>query len=146
MDEQAHTERIVVGVDGSPSSVSALQEAQLIARALGAHLDAVAAWQLLPYLGVPAVEDRRPQIEADRVLDDAITAAFGDWTPHDLRRTVIEGAPAKVLVEAGKNARMVVVGNRGRGGFAGLRLGSVSSQVAQHAACSVLVVHTSTHD
>jgi nucleotide-binding universal stress UspA family protein len=50
--------------------------------------------------------------------------------------------PAKALVDRAAEADLVVVGSRGRGGFAGLRLGSVSEQVTRHAQCPVLVVRT----
>jgi hypothetical protein len=54
---------------------------------------------------------------------------------------VREGNPAHVLLESSAGAMMLVVGSRGRGGFAGLILGSVSAAVAEHASCPVLVVH-----
>jgi nucleotide-binding universal stress UspA family protein len=57
-----------------------------------------------------------------------------------LDRQVLQGPAAKVLLDAGHDADMIVVGSRGRGGFAGLLLGSVSQQVAQHAPLPVVIV------
>jgi nucleotide-binding universal stress UspA family protein len=58
-----------------------------------------------------------------------------------LRRLVSEGGAAKVLLDTSQGAIMTVVGSRGHGGFAGLLLGSVSANVAEHASCPVLVIH-----
>ena len=53
---------------------------------------------------------------------------------------VVEGSPVDVLHDESRDAAVVVVGSRGRGGFSGLLLGSVSQRVAQHAACPVVIV------
>jgi nucleotide-binding universal stress UspA family protein len=55
---------------------------------------------------------------------------------------VVEGNPVDVIHDESRDAAVVVVGSRGRGGFAGLLLGSVSQRVAQHAACPVVIVPT----
>jgi nucleotide-binding universal stress UspA family protein len=55
-------------------------------------------------------------------------------------RRIVVGA-AKVLIDASQGATMLVVGSRGHGGFAGLLLGSVSANVAEHASCPVLIIH-----
>jgi nucleotide-binding universal stress UspA family protein len=68
-------------------------------------------------------------------------AVFGDQPPAGLQRQVREGGAAKVLLDAGESAIILVVGSRGHGGFAGLLLGSVSANVAEHASCPVLVIH-----
>ena len=58
------------------------------------------------------------------------------------RSNVITGFPAQALIDTSQDADLVVVGSRGTGGFATLMLGSVASQVAHHAACPVVIVHT----
>ena len=69
---------------------------------------------------------------------------FGEQQPPELEITVREGAAAKFLLEVSSGARMLVVGSRGRVGFAGLLLGSVGTACAEHATCPVLVIHGST--
>ncbi|MGG7569362.1 universal stress protein [Streptomyces sirii] len=60
--------------------------------------------------------------------------------PAGVERRVVEAPPAPTLIEAARNADLLVVGARGRGGFAGLLLGSVSQQCVQGAACPVVIV------
>ncbi|MEO9110455.1 MAG: universal stress protein [Jatrophihabitantaceae bacterium] len=134
--------RIVVGVDGSKPSVEALRWAGRIAAGIGAEIDAVISWELPISYGMGAVlPEWRPDVDAAEAIADALTAAFGAVTPEGLRSYVRRGHPAKVLLEAGERAEMLVVGSRGHGGFAGLLLGSVSAQCAELATCPVLVVH-----
>ena len=138
--------RIVVGVDGSASSVGALRTGARIAAALGATLQAVAVWRSPDvygdYLGdpfVPASQDLAGA--AQRIIDDTVTAVFGTAVPPWFRGTVREGRAARVLMDESRDAGMLVVGSRGHGGFAGLLLGSVSAACAAHASCPVLVFH-----
>lgn len=133
--------RLVVGVDGSDSSINALRWAARLAPGLGAGIDAVTAWEVPNTYGFVAFpEDYRPDVDAASVLQTALADAFGDNLPSGLRQRVAKGNAALVLTDASRDATMVVVGSRGHGGFAGLLLGSVSSHVAEHAACPVLVV------
>jgi nucleotide-binding universal stress UspA family protein len=76
--------------------------------------------------------------EAEGVLDSAIAAV--DTSGVKLEQKVLTGGAAPVLVEEAKGASLLVVGSRGRGGFKGLLLGSVSQQVAHHAACPVVII------
>ncbi len=141
MTSSNESPRVVVGVDGSESSIYALRWAARLASGLGAGIDAVTAWELPNTYGFVAYpEDYRPDVDAASVLDTALTDAFGENRPPGLRERVAKGNPAQVLTEASHDATMVVVGSRGHGGFAGLLLGSVSSYVAEHAACPVLVI------
>jgi nucleotide-binding universal stress UspA family protein len=140
MSEQNQARQlIVVGVDGSPRSKDALRQAQRLAKVTGCSLKAVMAWQY-PMLGLPPIP-WDPEEDAEDVLSQTVIDAFGGEVPPDLERAVVQGQPAQVLAEASRGAEMLVVGSRGRGGFTGLLLGSVSSAVAAHAHCPVLITH-----
>ena len=134
--------RIVVGVDGSAGSKDALRWAATLAGLLGARIDAVATWELPTGSLLRALPPSfTPQPDIEQLLADAVDQVFGADRPADLRMKVLEGPAAQTLITVAHNALMLVVGSRGLGGFAGLLLGSVSSRVAEHARCPVLVVH-----
>jgi nucleotide-binding universal stress UspA family protein len=134
--------RLVVGLDGSEPSKAALRWAARIAPVVDATIDAVIAWDYPQALGVPGyVDDWRPDLDAEKVLQDSLDAAFAGDRPQGLRALVRQGPARQVLLQASSGAEMLVVGSRGHGGFAGLLLGSVSAACAEHAHCPVLVVH-----
>jgi nucleotide-binding universal stress UspA family protein len=142
-------QRIVVGVDGSSHSDAALRWALREARAHGAALDVVTAWHY-PYTtdisgmvprtvaGLDVAEDARKL--QDKALEDALLLEPFPGGSIEIERIVKQGGAAHVLLEAADGADLLVVGSRGRGGFTGLLLGSVSHQVASHAPCPVVVV------
>lgn len=142
---------IVVGVDGSEASRDALRWALEEARLRGSSVLAVHAWQppaipadVAPVpMHVPAydVTELQPRLEeaARTSLDRTVSDVAGRAEDVDVRTAVIQGAAATVLIDSSRGAELVVIGSRGRGGFAGLLLGSVSHQVAQHAACPVVI-------
>jgi len=135
------TERVVVGVDGSEQSKLALRWGARICAMSGSQLEAIIAWQYPISYGMAAASVQYdPESEMDKLLTETVDEVFGDDRPNDLVLSVREGHPAKVLNDASVGATMLVVGTRGHGGFAGLLLGSVSANVAEHAACPVLVV------
>jgi nucleotide-binding universal stress UspA family protein len=80
----------------------------------------------------------------ERSAELAIAETLGDMGDAtesiQVDQRVVEGAAAKVLVTEAEKAELLVVGSRGHGGFAGLLLGSVSQQCAQHAPCPVVIV------
>jgi nucleotide-binding universal stress UspA family protein len=143
-------DRIVVGVDGSKSSQQALRWARFLAGTTGCAIEAVIAWQPLSAyswgtMGWAAYPgDWDPAADAHKVLTDNVEEVFGPDVAATITMTAREGGAAQVLLEASAGARMLVVGSRGHGGFAGLLLGSVSSACAEHASCPVLVVHGET--
>lgn len=130
---------VVVGVDGSPGATGALRWAAEEARLRGTTLRAVLAWS---YLDQPGEEfdPRFGEEQARGVLDKALEAAFDGSPPVEIEPVVVCDLPARALLEAAKDAALLVVGSRGLGGFKGLLLGSVSHQVAQHASCPVAVI------
>ena len=126
--------RIVVGVDGSDESKVALRWARRIARAEGASIDAVAAWEFPASIGWGAVPDRlRPAGGRREVPHRGRRRGVRYRPPAGMRIAALEGDPARVLLTASEGALMLVVGSRGHGGFMGLLLGSVSAKVAEHA-------------
>lgn len=134
------TSRIVVGIDGSDHSLAALAVAIEEARRRGAQVEVVHAWTApVMFAGMDYAPPPRSEFRAaaQSVLDEALREL-----PNDVgivSRTV-EGGIAEGLLEASRDADLLVVGSRGRGGFVGLVLGSTSHQVTAHAACPVLVV------
>ena len=135
--------RLVVAVDGSPESKAALRWAGAMARRTGALIDAVTVWQLPVAFSWDASSryDIDWQGDAEKAVTATVDSVFGPDRPAGLRTFALEGDPAHRLVEYAAGALLLVVGNRGRGGFKGLLLGSVSSKCAAHATCPVLIVH-----
>jgi nucleotide-binding universal stress UspA family protein len=134
--------RIVVGVDGSHGSIEALRWAQRTAQVMRVGIDATIVWTFESDSGMGMLPGNwNPRSDAEKTLASTLTAAFGRVHPADLRSVVVQGNPAKVLLDASEDAEMVVVGSRGIGGFAGLLIGSVSANCAAHASCPVAVVH-----
>jgi nucleotide-binding universal stress UspA family protein len=140
---------IVVGVDHSEGAKAALRFALEEATLRQATLRVVHAWQYA-YIGATGFEGTFPALGGDikelrdvaeRDLDATLQEAIPETGTIELERRVVEDRPAAALVEESRGADMVVVGSRGHGGFAGLLLGSVSQQVAHHAACPVVIVH-----
>jgi nucleotide-binding universal stress UspA family protein len=131
--------RIVVGVDGSPHSNAALRWSLAQAEARGGEVVAVFAWQV-PFLSFPGafhrddLERSAKEFIIDTVSQIVPTPAIPLWT------LVAEGDPAASLVEASKDASVLVLGTRGRSRWAGLLLGSVSQRCAATAACPVVLV------
>jgi len=133
--------RIVVGVDGSPQSEQALRWAVRLAAAEDAVVEVIAAWEYPAVYGwAPLPHDYDPEKEVKILTEDTIDAVFPDGRPEGITVTVASGSPARALIDRGNDAHMIVVGSRGRGGFSGLLLGSVSKTVIEHATVPVLVV------
>ena len=133
--------RIVVGVDGSPSAEHALRWAAGQARLTGQELHAVIAWDLpVPY-DEPLTGELDWHGDAAGALTKSVENVLGEPASPPVVQQVVHGRPAKVLIDAGREADLLVVGTRGHGSFSGLLLGSVSEHVLAHATCSVVVVH-----
>ena len=134
---------IVVGVDGSTSSREALRWAARQAEITGATLDVVMTWEPLNREAwVPHdASQRDPLALTRRSVHALVEEELGPHPPVEVRARAAEGPPAKVLLHEAQEADLLVLGNRGLGGFAGLLLGSVGLQCATHAPCPVVVVH-----
>jgi nucleotide-binding universal stress UspA family protein len=137
--------RVVVGIDGSDLSAEATGYAfeQASGRALG--LTVLHVWNANVYTSEVALSALvEPWHELAAEQQQITSEAIAPWTEKfpdvEVRTHVVQGRPADVLVEASKGAELVVVGSRGRGGFRGLLLGSVSRSVLHQAHCPVAVV------
>src|SRR5699024_9907611 len=116
---------IVVGVDGSPSSITALRTAGNLSTALNTKLKIITVWQVPSsagdVYGTELVGDETDK--ARRIQYDALREAFGDLQPDGHESIVIEGDSAAVLIDEGSSASMIVVGSRGYGTVVGLLMG-----------------------
>jgi nucleotide-binding universal stress UspA family protein len=131
--------RIVVGVDGSAHSASALRWALDEAEKHSGEVTAVFSWQV-PFLSFPGAFDRE---ELENAAKDFIVQTVKEIAPSPavpLQTLVAEGEATESLLAASEGADMLVVGTRGRSRFPGLRLGAVSLGVAGNAACPVVLV------
>ena len=135
-------EPVVVGVDGSPTSEAATAFAFEAASLRRVPLVAVHVWRdvlvdatMAPLLDWDVIDSDEREVLAERL------AGWTEKYPDvPVRRLVARDRPARALVEESGRAQLVVVGSRGRGGFHGLLLGSVSQALLHHAHCPVAVV------
>ncbi|MFF4537187.1 universal stress protein [Streptomyces aureus] len=144
MGKEVSEGRVVVGVDGSASSYEALRWALRYAGLVGGAVDAVAVWELPGLYGWsgPAVDMDFDEEESRRRMRAEMAEALGPEAADAVRTRVVHGNAADVLLRAAEGAEILVVGSRGRGGFASALLGSVSQHLAQHATCPVVIVRT----
>lgn len=137
--------RIVVGVDGSPSSLQALEWAIRQAGLTGAVVDAVCAWQFPVSYGWAITDTADYRSLAAETLGKAVAEARHTDETVEIRPHVVEQNAAQALLDASAGAALLVVGSRGHGGFAGALLGSVSQHCVTHATCPVLVLRPPRH-
>jgi nucleotide-binding universal stress UspA family protein len=147
--ESSGHELVAVGVDGSAESVEALRWAARYATATGARVRALLAWHYPTAVGEEPVgvapEAIRAQTEAqmNETLDAAIAQAYEGQDSAGAEKHTAYGHPAQALIEASKEADLLVVGRHGRGAFVGMTLGSVSIHCVTGAFCPVVVVRHS---
>lgn len=150
--EDGRYRRIVTGIDGSASSLRALRWAIHLAKVTSAAVDAMVAWHypVSAYSCGWAPVGIGPEYDfeeiAEKIVADAIGDALGPGSKVRVRACVVEGDPAQVLLDASEGADLLVVGNRGHGGFAQALLGSVSQHCVHHARCPVVVIRGEDHD
>jgi len=147
--QPTRTAPVIVGVDGSEESKPALRWAVEYAQMSGAPLHALMAWDLPALLlgidfGALLRDDFDFEQQAETTITAMVAAVVGDSVTVTHR--VERGHPAAVLVAASEQARLLVVGSHGHGGFAASLLGSVSQQCILHAHCPVVVVRGETDD
>jgi nucleotide-binding universal stress UspA family protein len=136
---------IVIGFDGSEDSISALRYTLALAERLAVHVQVIVAWRWPTAWGPhPAAtgDGWSPERDAQEIGREAVAvAAAHPAVAERVAVHTVHGPAADVLVDAAAQAELLVVGSRGRGGFRGMLLGSVSTACAQYAACPVLVFH-----
>jgi nucleotide-binding universal stress UspA family protein len=133
--------RVVVGVDGSDYSKSALRWAADEARAHGAELTAVSVWA--PHttrFGTGWDPELDPELQVRAFLQASVDEVLGPDPGLVVHQIVHPGNASKVLIDLSDGADLLVIAGRGEGGFVGMLLGSVSQHVASHAKCPVVVV------
>jgi nucleotide-binding universal stress UspA family protein len=142
-------EAIVVGTDGSETAELAIEEAVRLARALGAELHVVSAFQPVRGARISGAPEGAAKIWAplpDADVETMLGHVATRIRAHDLTVTThaIQGDPADALLEAADNvkAHMIVVGSKGMHGVGRLKLGNVPNQVSHKARCNVLIVNT----
>ena len=131
---------IVVGVDGSESSKDALRWASRQAKLTGVALHVVAAWRYPVEWGWVMTYDESfdPEAQNRHGLQATVDEVLG--AASDAQLVLVESNPAQALLDASKEAELLVVGSRGRGQLGGMLLGSVSQHCVQQATCPVVVV------
>ncbi len=146
-------DRIVVGVDGSATSLAALRWVAGAAERFGAGVDVIRAFHYPPPMteweAVPSNYGYLPQLPAEDVVErafhdqlvDLAAEAFGAAPAVPVQVRVLRGAATDVLADASDGATLLVVGRRGHSGLAELlRLGSTATSCVEHAHCPVVVV------
>ena len=143
-------QKIVVGIDGSDASKEALLWAVEDARARGAEVVALHAYEVPepPADPSPVAPLNFPELlteaheQAQQFVTDVVDEVAGKAVTVDVAPIAVEDTPARALLDAARDADLLVVGSHGHG-LSGLFLGSVSLECAQHAACPVVIVRGS---
>ena len=130
---------VVVGVDGSRASQTALLWASTYAKKFDLGLEAIMTYQLGSHQGYPLPDiDDEVKNRTVKALHDSIVETLGEEA--DVVRTVARRPAPLALLKAAETASLLVLGTRGRGAFAGMLLGSVSQHCVAHARCPVVVI------
>lgn len=140
---------VVVGVDDSAAGTAALVFAAELASSIGSRLVAVHTWS-----DVEVAPDGRPvrrsgtptefRVEAGQLLDDRLAPVRERLPGLGIAAEVVEGTPLEILINRAEQARVLVVGTRGRRGYTGILMGSTSNALLEFAPCPVVVVHPPT--
>ncbi|MBZ6174622.1 universal stress protein [Streptomyces olivaceus] len=139
---------VVLGIDGSAAGAAAVRFAFQEASVQGADITAVHAWTAWNAPMPPPADETEPYAygpgmlaaEEERLLAETLAGMRTPYPDVRVERSTVHGPARPALIEASRTARLTVVGSRGRGGFVGLLLGSVSQAVLHHAHSPVAVV------
>jgi len=133
--------RIVVGIDGSDSSLGALRWAAQQAALTGATLQVITTWDWPTSYGwaIPFPTGYDPAEGAKKLMDESIGTTRKEFPELPIVTDVDEGHPAPILIEASNGAELLVIGSRGHGEFTGMLIGSVSEHCATNAHCPVVI-------
>ena len=150
--EPAAPTALVVGHDGSACASEALQTALQLATELGAPVTVVRAWSMVTaprpagwtFGTVPSTDELAVAVTAE--LEADVAAVVRRFPDVEVSCRAYHAGPARSLIEASREARMLVVGSRGVGGLREMVLGSVSDQCVRYASCPVLVVRDRSED
>ena len=135
--------RIVVGIDGSTASFSALEWAVRQAGSTNASLEVVAAWEWPTSFGWSFIPDGYdPAGDLEKMIDTLLVTLRTTHPNLVVSSKVVEGHPAPVLIHEAVGADLLVVGSRGHGEFVGMLIGSVSEHCVANAACPVVVIRS----
>jgi nucleotide-binding universal stress UspA family protein len=134
---------VLLGIDGSPASEAATALAFDEASRRGVELLALHAWSDVGVFPILGMDWRDHENEGQEVLAERLAGWQEQYPDVRVKRLLVCDKPARWLLEESERAQLVVVGSRGRGGFPGMLLGSVSSAVAQSATVPVIVVRSS---
>jgi nucleotide-binding universal stress UspA family protein len=140
---------VIVGIDGSAHSARALEWAvtQAALQRAAVTVITVNTVPASPWSGHPVVLAQDPAVldrmrQAAEEMTVKVTSQLGEARPASVTVRAINGFPSKELIDASRDADLLVVGSRGAGGFARLMVGSTSDQVVHHAHCPVVVVRS----
>lgn len=137
-EDRSHV--IVVGVDGSPSSLRALEWAVHQAELSSCSLEVISTWEWPLGYGYAVIpQDYQPEDDLDKLLAPVLESLKDAHPSVHVHHKIVEGHPAQVLVEASRGASLLVVGRRGRGGLTDLLTGSTSKQCVTDAHCPVVI-------
>jgi nucleotide-binding universal stress UspA family protein len=139
-DPRSGSGRIVVGVDGSHASEEALRWALGQSELTGHPVDAVTSWDIPVNYATGPLLDFDWEGTAANALKDTVEKVVDPSDAKRVSQRVVQGHAAQVLLDEAADAALLVVGSRGRGGFRGMLLGSVSQHVVARAPCPVVVV------
>jgi nucleotide-binding universal stress UspA family protein len=141
--------KILVGVDGSATSIAALRWAAALAAQVGGTVEVTTTWQTpFPTVELLAIGlnldldelNDHPKKIAQLRLEKTIIGAYGSASPVGVTQSIEEGYPSLILVEKSKHFDLLVMGNRGHSPIVENLLGSVSAHCVAHAHCPVVIV------